>query len=53
MGYKLQLWSTDDNGLPSSLEDEVDVDEDEFSYAQEDGGAATLLLGNLQIGRMV
>ena len=49
---KLQLWSTNDNGDPESLEDEVDVAEDEFDYAQIDGEAASVLLGSLQKGRL-
>jgi len=31
--------------------DDVHVQPDEFEYAKEDGGAATLLLGNLMVGR--
>lgn len=31
--------------------DDVHVQPDELEYAKEDGGAATLLLGNLMIGR--
>jgi hypothetical protein len=45
----MKLILTDDDGV---LLDEVDVHEEEFSYAQEDGGAATLLLGSLQPGRL-
>jgi hypothetical protein len=52
MSFKLQLWSVDHNGEPAELEDEVDVAEDEFDYAQIDGGAATLLLSNLRPGTL-
>lgn len=48
-GKDMKLILVDDEGV---LLDEVDVAEDEFSYAQEDGGAATLLLGSLQPGRL-
>jgi hypothetical protein len=49
---KLQLWSTDAEGNPDELEDEVDVTDDEFDYAQIDGEAATVLLSSLHKGRM-
>jgi hypothetical protein len=47
MTVKLTL--TDDDGV---LLDEVDVAEDEWDYAQIDGGAATLLLSSLHKGRL-
>jgi hypothetical protein len=51
--YKLQLWSTDVNGDPDEIHDEVDVAEDEWDYAQQDGDAATVLLGSLMLGRLL
>lgn len=45
----MKLILTDDEG---TLLDEVDVAEDEWDYAQIDGGAATLLLGSLHPGRL-
>jgi hypothetical protein len=45
----MKLTLTSDDG---ELLDEVDVAEDEFDYAQIDGGAATLLLGSLHKGRL-
>jgi hypothetical protein len=45
----MKLMLVDNEGV---LLDEVDVDPDEFDYAQIDGGAATLLLGSLHPGRL-
>ena len=53
MSYKLQLWSTDADGIPNELHDEVDVAEDEWDYAQQDADAALLLIDNLKIGRLM
>ena len=44
----MRLVLVDNNGR---YVDDVHVQEDELEYAKEDGGAATVLLGNLMIGR--